>query len=158
MAVINTTPVTKCSVFPREQTAPPKRLHRLVTTSVKQLFFSLFFTALTLSAAGVTGKWSGSIERIGGPLGGVRTDEHFLTLKQTGDTITGTAGPKRDVQWEIVNARLDGNILTFETSIPRSANLVFVYKLELTGQELAGSMEFKPPKDVSWKLRLKREP
>lgn len=125
---------------------------------MKKLSLFLFFAALTLSAADLTGKWSGSIERIGGPLVGVRTDEHFLTLKQTGTTITGTAGPKREVQWEIVNAKLDGNKLTFETSAPGTAKLVFVYNLELTGEELAGSMELKPPKDVSWKLRTKREP
>jgi hypothetical protein len=125
---------------------------------VKQLLLSLLLTAVTLSAADVTGKWSGSIERIGGPMGGARTDEHFLTLKQTGTIITGTAGPKREVQWEIVNARLDGNKLTFETSVPGSAKLVFAYNLELTGEELAGSMEFKPPKDLNWKLRMKREP
>ena len=125
---------------------------------MKRLFFCLLFAALTLSAADLTGKWSGSIERIGGPLGGMRTDEHFLTLKQTGTTITGTAGPKREVQWEIVNAKLDGNKLTFETAMPGPAKLVFSYNLELTGEELAGGMEFKPPKDMNWKLRLKREP
>ena len=62
---------------------------------MKQILISFLFAALTLSAADLTGKWSGSIERIGGPLGGVRTDDHFLTIKQTGTTLTGTAGPKR---------------------------------------------------------------
>ena len=125
---------------------------------MKRLLFSLLCFALTLSAADLTGKWSGSIERIGGPIGGTRTDEHFLILKQTGATIAGTAGPKREVQWEIVNAELNGNKLTFETAAPGSAKLVFVYKLEFAGEELAGSVELKPPKDVTWKLRLKREP
>jgi hypothetical protein len=125
---------------------------------MKRLFFFLFLTAFALSAADLTGKWSGPIERIGGPLGGARTDEHFLTLKQSGTAIAGTAGPKRDVQWEIVNAKLDGNKLTFETTAPGSAKLVFVYSLELAGAELAGTMELKPPKDLNWKLRLKREP
>lgn len=124
---------------------------------MKRLILLFSIAAFTASAADLSGKWRGSIERIGGPMVGVRTDEHFLTIQQNGTKITGTAGPKRDVQWNIVSASLDGSKLTFETTAPGSAKLVFLYKLELIGDQLGGSMEFKPPKDVSWKLSLKRE-
>lgn len=124
---------------------------------MKPFILTLLFAAFTLSAADLSGKWRGSIERVGGPMGGVQTDEHFITIVQNGDAITGTAGPKRDVQWDIANAKLDGNKLTFETTAPGAAKLVFVYRLELTGEALDGSMDFKPPKDVRWKLHLKRE-
>jgi hypothetical protein len=124
---------------------------------VKQLFLCLLFAAVTLSAADLTGKWTGPIERVGGPPGGVHADQHYITLKQTGTSITGTAGPKREVQWDIVNARLDGAKLTFETAAPPPSKLALVYTLEFANGELAGTMEMKPPKDVNWKLRLKRE-
>ena len=67
---------------------------------------TLVLTTIALPAADFSGKRRGWIERVGGAMCGVRTDEHFITIAQNGAAITGTAGPKRDVQWDIVNARL----------------------------------------------------
>jgi hypothetical protein len=112
--------------------------------------------AASLSASDLSGKWVGTMERLNGSPGGVKSDDHFLTLQQSGDSITGTAGPKRNVQWEIKNARLDGSKLTFEVSAP-GGQLVLAYTLEIADDGLAGTVDTKIAQDIHWKLRVKRE-
>jgi len=124
---------------------------------VKRLLSAGILFALALPAADLTGKWTGTMERVGGPPAGVRTDDHFVVLKQSGNTVSGTAGPKRDVQWEIVSAKLDGAKLVFETAAPAPSKLALVYDLELANGEFEGTVNMKSAAGVSWKLHLKRE-
>ena len=123
---------------------------------MKRILTVLTLAAAGLSAADLSGKWVGTMERLNGSPGGVKSDDHFVTLRQTGDSITGTAGPKRDVQWEIKNARLDGSKLTFEVSAP-GGNLVLAYTLEVTDDGLSGTVDTKTSQGLHWKLRVKRE-
>ena len=62
---------------------------------MQKLLFCLFLLTLTLSAADVTGKWSGSFETADAG-GETRTSTALLNLKQAGSQITGTVGPNLD--------------------------------------------------------------
>ena len=69
-------------------------------------------TACLLSAqpaADVTGAWAGQLRGQEGGTGAVR-----IVLKQTGDQISGTAGPsEKQNPPQIYDGKLEGNHLTF---------------------------------------------
>ena len=74
---------------------------------------ALLLGAWTLSAADVTGKWSGTIDvRENGEQ---RTVPVLLILKQDGDKITGTAGDNEEDRHPIQKGILDGDNLTIES-------------------------------------------
>ena len=70
----------------------------------------LALAALTLNAAEVTGKWSGSFD-ITNSAGETKDDNAWIELKETGGAVTGTAGPDIDKQWEIRKGKLEGQKL-----------------------------------------------
>ena len=124
---------------------------------MKRIIFGfLILAAAGISAADLSGKWVGTLERLNGSPAGMKSDTHFLMLHQEGAVITGTAGPKRDVQWEIVSGRVDGSKVTFEVSAP-GGKLVLLYSLDVTDDELMGTVDTKTNQDIHWKLRVKRE-
>lgn len=120
---------------------------------MRRYFVAVFFllaNVLTLSAADVTGTWKGTFtpeNRDAGPA--------LVILKQTGDTVTGTAGPDESERNEIANGKVTGNTITFE--IPREeGNMKFVLTLEgnsLTGQ----ATRERDGQQQTAKLNLKRE-
>src|SRR5688572_4093868 len=112
--------------------------------------FVLLVNAFVLSAADVTGTWKGTLtpeNRDAGPA--------LVILKQTGDTVTGTAGPDESERNEIANAKVTGNRITFE--VPREEGIMrFVLMLEgdtLTGQ----ATRERDGQQQTAKLNLKRE-
>jgi len=124
---------------------------------MKRIIFGfLILAAAGVSAADFSGKWVGTLERLNGSPAGVRSDDHFLTLHQEGAVVTGTAGPKRDVQWEIANGRAEGSKVTFEVSAP-GGKLVLLYSLDVTDDGLVGTVDTKTNQDLHWKIRVKRE-
>lgn len=110
----------------------------------------LLANVLTLSAAEATGTWKGTFtpdDRDAGPA--------LVVLKQTGDTITGTAGPDESERHEIANGKMTGARITFE--VPREIGTMrFVLTLEgdtLTGQ----ATRERDGQQQTAKLTLKRE-
>jgi hypothetical protein len=77
---------------------------------------------MTAMAADVTGKWSGSFAPEGQDPSGA-----FVILKQTGATLTGSAGPDEGQQWPLSNGKITGNKITGEVTAPDGV----VYKLDL---------------------------
>ena len=122
---------------------------------MKRHLLLLLIAAATLSAADLSGRWTGILETSDNPV--PRSDSHFAILEQKGGTLSGTAGPKRDVQWQIREAKVDGAKVSFEVEAPGSARLLMQYDLELKGDELTGTVVLKNRPGVSWNLRLKRE-
>src|SRR6185295_1819272 len=90
--------------------------------------------AFSAAAADVTGKWSGSYSFENGNGGGA-----FMSLKQSGTTITGTAGPGEDQQWPVTVGKIQGNTVSIELKSPEDGA---VYKLQLTlaGDNLKGEI------------------
>lgn len=80
---------------------------------MKKLLACLFLLALTLSAADVTGKWSGSFETADAS-GQTRTSPALFTLKQTGSQITGTVGPNEGEQTAISKGTIEGDKIALE--------------------------------------------
>lgn len=105
-------------------------------------------------AADFSGKWAGTLEARNSPV--PRSDAHFVTLEQKGDTATGMAGPKRDVQWQLKNVKVNGRKINFMVKAA-GGNLLIEYSLELKDNELSGTVELKNREGVSWNLRLTRE-
>ena len=91
---------------------------------MKTLLCGLLLSALTLSAAEITGKWSGSFD-ITNSDGATEADTAYMSLKQNGGEVTGTAGPSADKQWTIQKGKLDGQKLTFEVLMEDGGTLVF---------------------------------
>ena len=112
---------------------------------------------LSLSAAGaapnLTGRWTGTWESVGNPRG-TFTDAHQTDLRQEGTTISGTTGPRPDAQWEIRNAKLEGNTLTFNAT---AGQLQLAFSLEVDGDSMAGTVTVTNRPGISWKMVMKRE-
>ena len=100
-------------------------------TLVCTLLIALF--AMTAMAADVTGKWKGSFAPEGQDPSGA-----FAILKQSGTTLTGTAGPEEDRQWPLVNGKVVGNKVTGEVTSPDG--IVFKLDLMLEGDHLKGDV------------------
>src|SRR5215471_17141004 len=90
--------------------------------------------ALAASAADVNGKWTGTFTPEGGGGGSA-----FMVLKQTGTTVTGTAGPDENQQWPDLKGTIKGDKVTAEVKNPEDGT---VYKCELTvsGDKLKGEV------------------
>ncbi len=72
---------------------------------MRTLLCGLLLSALALSAAEITGKWSGSFD-ITNSDGATEADTAYMSLKQNGGEVTGTAGPNADKQWTIQKGKL----------------------------------------------------
>jgi hypothetical protein len=104
---------------------------------MKKVVFVLCLTialALAAWADDVSGKWSGSFTPEGQQAGTA-----FLVLKQSGSTLSGTAGPDESQQWPITNGKVEGNKLTGVTTSPEGATYKFV--LTADGDHITGNLE-----------------
>jgi len=128
-----------------------------VEAFVKKLILSLLFSALTLGAAELTGKWSGSFD-VTNSEGETKADTAYMDLKEHGGEVSGTAGPNSDKQWPLRKGKLDGQKLTFEVETDQGGLLVF--DLTFDGEAIQGSCAGtgEGGEKMSAKLRLKRAP
>ena len=85
------------------------------------------------AAADVSGKWTGTFKATA-PDGQTREGTAVLVLKQTGETITGTAGPDESEQHALAKGKIEGDKITLETDDGVKLDLV------LTGERLAGDV------------------
>jgi hypothetical protein len=88
--------------------------------------------------ADVTGKWSGSFDSTG-PDGQTKAGPAFMVLKQTGETITGTAGPTEDHQLDIKVGKIDGDKIALE--LATDEGLVLKFDLTLTDGHIKGDVK-----------------
>ena len=115
--------------------------------------------AATLTAADVSGKWTGTVN-VEDPSGGPNIEVRVRAdLQQKADAITGAIGRQEDQQGEAIrNAKLDSKRLTFEVSSTEANGLVrFVLTLDgdrLDG-EMSGSMDGTA---IAGKVHLSRAP
>ena len=111
----------------------------------------LLATALTAAGADVSGTWKGTFtpqDRDPGPA--------LVILKQTGDAVTGTAGPNEADRNEITNGKVTGDKVTFEVKREEGATMKFV--LTLDGDTLEGmATRERDGQQETAKLSLRRE-
>ena len=126
---------------------------------MKTLSFALLLSALTLSAANLTGKWSGKFD-ITTPNGETKPDEAYMNLKQEGGTVTGTAGPNEGEQWAIRNGKLEAGKLTFEVVMKddQEEKGILTFDLVFDGDTIRGnaSGSGQGNEKMSAKVDLKR--
>jgi hypothetical protein len=104
---------------------------------MNKLAFALLFVALAAyaAAADVTGTWSGSFVPEGGD-----SSTAYLVIKQSGTTITGTAGPDASTQWPILTGKIAGSTVTIEVKDPDSGT-VYKCSMVLDGNKMKGDVE-----------------
>jgi hypothetical protein len=85
------------------------------------------------AAADVSGKWTGTFKATA-PDGQTREGTAVLVLKQTGDAITGSAGPDESEQHALAKGRIEGDKITLETDDGVKLDLV------LAGERISGDV------------------
>jgi len=104
---------------------------------MKKLLCALLFSAFAVSAAELTGTWSGSFD-ITNSQGETKADTAYMSLKQAGAEVTGTAGPNAEKQWAIHKGKLENHKLTFEVHMEDGGLLVF--DLTFDGSTIQGNV------------------
>jgi len=117
---------------------------------MKRILMLLLFSVLALPAADLSGNWPGMLET------SRAVDDHNLTLRQNGNTLTGTITFSRG-KWDIRNVKLDGQKLTFEITLTGATPWVLYYELQVTGDEIAGKILSKQGPFSEGKVKFKRE-
>lgn len=110
---------------------------------------------MTAAAADVTGKWSGEFVMMGpnGPEGS--PNPALLILKQSGSTLTGTAGQDENEQWPIDNPKIEGNKIT--GSVSPSDGATYTVSLTVDGDKMTGEVTVSQGgQTMKAKIELKR--
>jgi hypothetical protein len=107
----------------------------------------LTLLALTASAADISGKWSGTFAPEGGD-----SNPAFAVLKQSGTTLTGTAGPDESQQWPIQNGKIEGNKITLE--VKADDGTVYKCDLTVTGDNMKGDIAASRPDGNTLKAKM----
>jgi hypothetical protein len=114
--------------------------------------FLLVWLTLAAFAADLNGTWTGSAK-------GMEERDHgaILHLKQNGTEITGTAGPTEEMQWTILNGKIDGDHVTFDLN---ADGPIVKFDLTLEDAHLKGAAVFEmdgQPKKVTLDLTRRQE-
>ena len=117
---------------------------------LKRILMLLLFAVWALPAADLSGSWPGMLETARA------VDDHNLTLRQSGNTLTGTIAFSRG-KWDIQNVKLDGQKLSFEITLTGATPWVLYYELQVTGDEIAGKVSSKQGQFPGGKVKFKRE-
>ncbi len=96
------------------------------------LTLAVFWVAAA-AGADVSGKWTGTFKATA-PDGQTREGTAVLVLKQTGVTITGTAGPDESEQHALTKGKIDGDKIALETDDGVKLDLV------LAGERITGDV------------------
>jgi hypothetical protein len=111
---------------------------------------------MTAAAADVNGKWSGSFT-VTGPDGSAGdSNPAFLILKQSGATLTGTAGGDEAEQFPIENAKIENNKIT--GTVNPSDGATYTVTLTVDGDRMTGEVTVtQGGESEKCKVELKRE-
>jgi hypothetical protein len=96
----------------------------------------LLCAAITLSAADISGKWSGSFIMTNAQ-GETNEGTAFVIFKQNGAEITGSAGGDENQQFPITKGKIEGNRITFEV---QSDGPLYKVDVMLTGDHIKGDV------------------
>ncbi len=92
-------------------------------------FLLALLVAATLSAADLSGRWTGTFTPEGGNQGPA-----LVVLQHDGDSVTGSAGPDDNDRHEISNGKVVGDKVTFQIT----NGSLMKFELTLKGDELSG--------------------
>ncbi len=106
------------------------------------LAFLLMLAPFAFAAADVSGKWAGTMD-MKMPDGSVNSTPVTAEFKQTGATITGTAGVAGQDQFTVEKGALDGNQLTFE--VHANDGIYAVKATVVSDTQIKGEVTFTSP-------------
>lgn len=94
----------------------------------------IFFLALNVFAADLSGKWTGSFRA-----GGADHDvPQLFIFKQNGNELTGSGGPNESEQYPIEHGKVNGNRISFEIT---TGEWKFAYDLKATDKRMEGNID-----------------
>lgn len=102
------------------------------------LISGLLFSAVTLIAGDVSGKWTGTF--VHPTAEGERSSPICLILKQDGHKLTGSGGPNETDQHPFDNGVVEDDRLTFEVPIGKDKGTI-QFDLQVKGGEITGGMK-----------------
>jgi hypothetical protein len=119
------------------------------------IVFLILALAITAAAADVTGKWSGTFT-VTGPDGSAgESNPAFLILKQSGSTLTGTAGSDEAEQFPIENAKIENNKIT--GTVNPSDGATYTVSLTVDRDRITGEVTVSQGgQTMKGKIELKR--
>jgi hypothetical protein len=106
-------------------------------TMTRLLSILAVFT-LSLCAADLTGKWSGTIQVKKD--GDAKTEPALVILKQEGAVLTGSGGPHEGEQHAMRNGKVEGNKITFEIALGEGGDRVMRFNLTAAGDQIDGDV------------------
>ena len=119
------------------------------------IVFLILALAMTAAAADVSGKWSGGYAVIGLDGSAGESNPAFLILKQSGTTLTGTAGSDEADQFPIENAKIENNKIT--GSVNPSDGATYTVSLTVDGDRMTGEVTVSQGgQTMKAKIELKR--
>jgi hypothetical protein len=130
-----------------------RTLMKTILFTLLLFVFGLLLSAIPLSAADVSGKWSGTLE-FKSDAGETKSGPALLILKQEGNKVTGSGGPNESEQHPIENGKIEGNRLRFEAT---GGHGPMYFDLKVDGDQISG--EIKRGKESTTdtaKISLKR--
>ena len=106
-------------------------------------------------AGELTGKWSGTLTRVGPEGPAQDPGPAYMDLKLAGKVVTGTAGPDENRQMAISNGKLEGKKLTFE--VVQQGGPTLIFDLTFDGETIKGTANGeRGEQKMSAKIDLKR--
>ena len=122
---------------------------------ILSIVFAILALTVTAAAADVTGKWSGSYT-VTGPDGSAGdSNPAFLILKQSGSTLTGTAGAEEAEQWPLENAKIENDRIT--GTVSPSDGATYTVSLTVDGDRMTGEVIVNQGgQTMKGKIKLKR--
>ena len=109
------------------------------------LAFLLMLAPLVFAAADVSGKWIGTMD-LKSPDGSMNSTPVTAEFKQTGATVTGTAGLAGQDQFTVEKGALDGNQLNFEVHAPDG--IYAVHATVASDSQIKGEVSYTAPGGV----------
>ena len=106
--------------------------------------------AMTAAASDVSGTWSGRLSSMG--TYGSNETTVYVVLKQTGDQITGSAGPHKAHHWPIRNAKVAGTKITGEVAEPEGT--IFRFTVTADAASMKGDVDVVVAEGPIAKARL----
>jgi hypothetical protein len=106
---------------------------------MKKLWLLPFLT-MVLTAADVSGKWTGTIEVADDSSGATINTPVRAEFEQKAHSLSGKIGRREDEQAESIrNGRIDGKKILFEVSSPETVGAV-KFELTVEGDRIEGQM------------------
>ncbi len=124
-----------------------------------RLWFLFLSLSLALTAADISGKWSGSIEVVDTSGGDNITTPVRAEFEQKANLVSGSIGRKEDTRIESIrNGKIEGTRISFEVTSPETLSAM-KFSLTLRGDHLEGEMKGTVDSgEITGKVRLTKEP